>query len=327
MTTTSSTVPRSGPAARTTAATESSSLALIRRRQAPGHQLLHLPDGPPGIRSRPSSTSPARTRSTRCSSTTCGSPRELRVGEENDGWRLTKVTLANERVMLSSAGSLWGAGPSAADLVDLVRSTGGVDDPRLRQRLADLYCEARCSASAGSGRCRPGSRANPGSEASIQKVMADEHGQHVMQLAKALAGTAGMLEVGVGGPGAARRSHRRDRDQPGPGPVPRRRPRSGTTGSCSPRRSPSVVGRSPSNGTSSASSFSACLENRRPTDERSCHHRIRPPGGAGIARPCGRRSVRRAVAHADRQPALECCRPDRTPDLLRRHCDTRDRGS
>ena len=40
-------------------------------------------------------------------------PASLRVGDENDGWRLAKVTLSNERVSLSSAGSLWGVGPSA----------------------------------------------------------------------------------------------------------------------------------------------------------------------------------------------------------------------
>ena len=40
----------------------------------------------------------------------------------------------------------------------------------------------------------------PGAEASIQKLMADEHGQVVMELAKELAGADGMLE-GSGPPG------------------------------------------------------------------------------------------------------------------------------
>jgi len=122
-------------------------------------------------------------------------PASLRVGDEGAGWRLAKVTLSNERVMLSSSGSLWGSGPSAAMLVDLVRAGGGVSDPGLRQRLAALHCEAEVlrlnrlrTLSAGlAGR-------TPGPEASIQKIMADEHGQHVMELAKDLAGPAGMLE-------------------------------------------------------------------------------------------------------------------------------------
>ena len=125
-------------------------------------------------------------------------PASLLVGEEGDGWRLTRVTLANERVSLSSAGSLWGAGPSAEDLLELVRLAGGTSDPVVRQRLASLHCEAevlrlnrlRTLSAQLAGR-------EPGSEANIQKAMADDHGQHVMELAKDLAGTSGML-VGSG---------------------------------------------------------------------------------------------------------------------------------
>ncbi len=122
-------------------------------------------------------------------------PADLRVGEEGDGWRLAKVTLSNERVSLSSAGSLWGSGPSEAMLLDLLRADGGVSDPILRQELARLHCEAevlrlnrlRTLSARLAGR-------TPGPEASIQKAMADEHGQHVMEMAKRLAGTSGMLE-------------------------------------------------------------------------------------------------------------------------------------
>ena len=51
------------------------------------------------------------------------------VGEVDEGWALAKVTLANERVSLSSGGALWGMGPSAGDLLDLVRAAGGRDRP------------------------------------------------------------------------------------------------------------------------------------------------------------------------------------------------------
>ena len=122
-------------------------------------------------------------------------PAEFRIGDENDGWRLAKVTLANERVSLSSAGSLWGAGPSAEMLLELVRRRGGVDDPILRDRAASLHIEAEVLRL---NRLRTlSARLNgktPGPEASIQKVMADEHGQHVMALAKDLAAAEGMLD-------------------------------------------------------------------------------------------------------------------------------------
>ena len=122
-------------------------------------------------------------------------PVENRIGDENDGWRLAKVTLANERVSLSSAGSLWGAGPSAELLIDLVRANGGAADPVLRDRAIQLHIEAEVLRL---NRLRTlSARLNgttPGAEASIQKIMADEHGQHVMELAKDLDGARGMLE-------------------------------------------------------------------------------------------------------------------------------------
>ena len=64
------------------------------------------------------------------------------VGAEHDGWRLAKVTLGNERVSLSGEGALWGRGPTANDVIDLVRAHGGTRDPLLRQQLARLYTEA-----------------------------------------------------------------------------------------------------------------------------------------------------------------------------------------
>lgn len=121
-------------------------------------------------------------------------PVENRIGDENDGWRLAKVTLGNERVSLSGEGALWGSGPSAGDLLDVARAAGGIDDPTLRDRAARLHIEGevlrlirlRTLSAALQGR-------QPGPEASVRKALADDHGQHVMQLAKDLAGTHGML--------------------------------------------------------------------------------------------------------------------------------------
>ena len=132
-------------------------------------------------------------------------PAENLVGDENEGWTLAKVTLGNERVSLSGSGALWGRGPTASDLIDLVRARGGVTDPVLRQRLAQLHIESevlrlirlRTVTAAVQGR-------QPGPEASVRKALADEHGQHIMGLAKDLAGAAGMLaQVGPMGADAA----------------------------------------------------------------------------------------------------------------------------
>jgi alkylation response protein AidB-like acyl-CoA dehydrogenase len=116
------------------------------------------------------------------------------VGHVDDGWRLAKVTLGNERVSLSGEGALWGRGPTAQDVVDLVRDHGGAGDPLLRQRLARLYTEAEVlrliRLRTVSARVRG---LEPGPEASVRKALADEHGQHVMGLAKDLAGTYALL--------------------------------------------------------------------------------------------------------------------------------------
>ena len=122
-------------------------------------------------------------------------PASMLVGEEGDGWRLAKATLANERVGLSSGGALWGQGPTAGDLLDLATEGEIAADPLIRDRLAQLHINAevlrltqlRTLSAQLAGR-------TPGPEASIQKIMADELGQEIMTLAKDIVGAAGMLE-------------------------------------------------------------------------------------------------------------------------------------
>jgi alkylation response protein AidB-like acyl-CoA dehydrogenase len=116
------------------------------------------------------------------------------IGDENEGWTLAKVTLANERVSLSSGGALWGDGPTGAELFELIRKHGGVEDRSLRQRAAQLFIEdeilrlIRLRTVTAAIQGRP-----PGPEASVRKALADEHGQRIMALAKDLAGASGML--------------------------------------------------------------------------------------------------------------------------------------
>ena len=126
-------------------------------------------------------------------------PAENLVGDLNDGWRLAKVTLGNERVSLSTGGVLWGNGPTAVELIDSIRDMGPVTDPHMRQRIAGVYIEhmlldlirMRTLTATLKGQ-------QPGPEASIRKLLADEHGQHVMSLARDYIGAAGMLAGGDG---------------------------------------------------------------------------------------------------------------------------------
>ncbi len=116
------------------------------------------------------------------------------VGDVNRGWGLAKVTLGNERVSLSAGGALWGMGPTADDLLEAVRAAGGTADPVLRQRLAALHIEhellrlIRLRTVTARIKGEP-----PGAEASVRKILADEHGQAIMGLAKDLCGPSGML--------------------------------------------------------------------------------------------------------------------------------------
>ncbi len=124
-------------------------------------------------------------------------PAENLVGDVNRGWGLAKVTLGNERVSLSSGGALWGMGPAAGDLLDTVRAAGGAPNPVMRPSLAQLHIEAellrliRLRTVTARIKGEP-----PGAEASVRKILADEHGQRIMGLAKDLAGAAGMLTSG-----------------------------------------------------------------------------------------------------------------------------------
>ena len=127
-------------------------------------------------------------------------PLDAVVGEVNDGWRLAKVTLGNERVSLSTGGLLWGHGPTALDLLAQIKRAP-VTDPVMRQNIVKVYIEHQIleliRMRTLSARIRG---EQPGPEASIRKILADEHGQHVMDLALSLQGAAGMIaNAHVGG--------------------------------------------------------------------------------------------------------------------------------
>ncbi|MEC7506932.1 MAG: acyl-CoA dehydrogenase family protein, partial [Actinomycetota bacterium] len=88
------------------------------------------------------------------------------------------------------------------------KGMGPVVDPTMRQKVARMFANAevlrlnrlRTLSAKLNGR-------TPGTEASIQKLMADEHGQEVMELAKDLVGAEGML-TGSGPSGELAQSSR-----------------------------------------------------------------------------------------------------------------------
>ena len=144
-------------------------------------------------------------------------PGALLVGDENDGWRLAKVTLS-QRAGVAVVGRI-AVGRRAvgrrAHRPD-PRRRGLAATPCCATAAARLHIEARTAPpESACAACRPPFKGKtPGPEASIQKIMADEHGQHVMSLAKALAGADGMI-AGSGPVGRPRgdEPRRTDREQ------------------------------------------------------------------------------------------------------------------
>ena len=127
-------------------------------------------------------------------------PLDAVVGEVNDGWRLAKVTLGNERVSLSTGGVLWGHGPTALDLLAQIKRAP-VTDPVMRQNIVKVYIEHQILELIRMRTLTARIRGEqPGPEASVRKILADEHGQHVMELALSLQGASGMVaDAHVGG--------------------------------------------------------------------------------------------------------------------------------
>ena len=83
-------------------------------------------------------------------------------------------------------GALWGRGPTASDVIDLVRGARrharSAPPPAVGAALHGVRSAAAHPARA---RSRRGLRGlEPGPEASVRKAMSDEHGQHVMALAE-----------------------------------------------------------------------------------------------------------------------------------------------
>jgi alkylation response protein AidB-like acyl-CoA dehydrogenase len=124
-------------------------------------------------------------------------PAENLIGDENRGWELARETLANERVTLARAGAQWGWGPTAADLINLVRERGGAPNEVLRQRLAQVYIEGEILRVYRLRMVAARVKGTYGPESSVAKALSDPHGQHIFRLARDLSGADGLLkEVG-----------------------------------------------------------------------------------------------------------------------------------
>jgi alkylation response protein AidB-like acyl-CoA dehydrogenase len=124
-------------------------------------------------------------------------PDDCVIGEVNGGWSLARQTLANERVSMSS-GSTFGIGVES--LVRLAGRRAESMTPSLTVRLGHLVAEAhslrlmthRATLLALAG-------TDPGSAASLRKLLGAEHEQRVQELGLSMLGPEGATMEGPAG--------------------------------------------------------------------------------------------------------------------------------
>lgn len=121
-------------------------------------------------------------------------PDAHRVGELNDGWRVSASTLSSERQMVSGSGSggMGRLGGSSAErLISLAREIGRWDDPVVRHRVMSLWAQeqirgwtnARVRSALSAGQ-------SPGAASSIGKVHQATLNQQIQDLMVDLLGTS-----------------------------------------------------------------------------------------------------------------------------------------
>jgi len=116
-------------------------------------------------------------------------PDDMVVGEVNEGWKVARNTLGNERVTLSASAT---AGLTVKELLDVAR--GADPDAAARERIGRLVGEGqslallalRVTLSQLSG-------TEPGAASSVRKLLAMEHAQHIAEACWSLLGSRGAI--------------------------------------------------------------------------------------------------------------------------------------
>ncbi len=124
-------------------------------------------------------------------------PDDCVIGEVDGGWGIARMTLANERVSMSS-GSAFGIGIES--LIKLARSQGGSVTPGVEQRLGALLAEAQSLQLMGHrATLRALAGTDPGPTASLRKLLGAEHEQRVQEFGLLMLGTEGATLEGKAG--------------------------------------------------------------------------------------------------------------------------------
>jgi alkylation response protein AidB-like acyl-CoA dehydrogenase len=122
-----------------------------------------------------------------------------RLGEVGEGWRVARTTLMNERAAIGG-GSASSGFSTTRRLFELARHTGAVDDPVIRQQLAELHIRSeitRATRRRTAGRARAGH--TPGPENSVGKLFLVETQSLMVELATSMLGPRLVADSGEWG--------------------------------------------------------------------------------------------------------------------------------
>jgi len=121
-------------------------------------------------------------------------PADRLVGREGDGWRIVMEQLQTERMHMTQPGAIWGAGPTARELMSGLIATGRIKDPLVRDEAAKLFVEGELLRLLSLRNLSNRINGRPaGHEGNIGKMLASPHGQRLSDLAKRSQGPAGMV--------------------------------------------------------------------------------------------------------------------------------------
>jgi alkylation response protein AidB-like acyl-CoA dehydrogenase len=121
-------------------------------------------------------------------------PDDCVIGEVDRGWDAARTTLANERVSMGSGSSF---GPGVESVVNRWAGSSRAGDELMAAEVGQLVVEGDVLAVLGlRSTLKALAGADPGSEASIRKLMSTEHDQRVQEVGLALLGPASAVDDG-----------------------------------------------------------------------------------------------------------------------------------
>jgi alkylation response protein AidB-like acyl-CoA dehydrogenase len=121
-------------------------------------------------------------------------PDDCLVGEVNQGWKIARTTLANERVSLSQS---WTFGSGVGELLAVARA---VAEPP-RAEVGRLVCDGRAIDLLGLRvTLKRISGTDPGATGSVRKLLSMRNAQRIAELCFAMSGEGGAVAAGAGSP-------------------------------------------------------------------------------------------------------------------------------